>query len=321
MGGFDIFKSTLNNGEWSEPENLGFPINTVGEDVSFILSANGKKGYYSSSNVGGKGDKDIYVITFLVPEKEGVLNTEDNLLAGITKPIREKVIEPEIEIRENQLTILKGIISDAITQEPLEASIEIWDNERNESIGLFDSNSKTGKYLLSLPSGVNYGIAVRFKGYLFNSENIVIPASAEYQVIYKNIELKKLDVGSKIVLRNIFFDTAKDSLRSESYAELDRLAKLLNEYKNLRIEISGHTDNVGSAKYNQLLSQRRAKAVVGYLILEGIDYMRLEYAGYGFDQTIATNDTEEGRQMNRRTEFKILGTDYKAKKSDTAKGS
>jgi len=314
-GGYDIFRSTYDNGEWSEPENIGYPINTVGDDVSFTLSANGKTGYYASSIIGGKGDKDIYVITFLGPEKEGILNTEDNLLAGIIKPVREKVIEPNVKIKTNQLTILKGIITDDFTKEPIEASIEIVDNEKKEVIGIFESNSKTGKYLVSLPSGKNYGIAVRSKGYLFHSETLIIPASSEYQVIYKNIALKKLDVGSKIVLRNIFFDTGKDSLRYESFTELARLYKLLTDFSNLKIEISGHTDNVGSAAYNKPLSEKRARAVVNYLIIEGINIDRLEYIGYGFEQPIVSNDTEDGRQQNRRTEFKILSTNYKSVKS------
>jgi len=319
MGGYDIFKSTLENGTWGKPENVGHPINTVSNDVSFSIIANGKRAYYSSSKLGGKGDKDIYVINYVGPEKKGVINTEDNLLAAVAKPISEKVIEPKVEIKKNKLTILKGIISDAITLDPLEATIEIIDNTKNESIGVFESNSSSGKYLVSLPSGRNYGIFVKSKGYLFYSDNVVIPASADYQVIIKDIQLHKLDVGSKVVLKNIFFDTDKSELRPESFAELNRLKNMLDDFPYLRIEISGHTDNQGSAEYNQKLSERRAKSVVDYLIEKNIVIERLAFVGYGLTQPIATNDTPEGRQMNRRTEFKILGTDYKPAKEKKEK--
>ncbi|MBI2967060.1 MAG: OmpA family protein [Bacteroidetes bacterium] len=311
MGGYDIFKTELKEGSWSKPENLGYPINTPDDDVSFVMTANGKKGYYSSSVIGGKGDKDIYRITFLGPEKEGVLNSEDNLLALRTKPVKERIIEPKVKVREAQPTILKGIISDAVTLDLLEATIEIVDNEKNKIISTLSSNSETGKYLISLPSGKNYGIAVKKKGYLFHSENFIIPASAEYQVIYKNIELKKLDVGSIIILKNIFFDFNKAVLRPESYPELERIVKLMNEFQFITIEISGHTDNIGSAEYNQKLSEARARAVTDYLSGMQIAADRLTYAGYGFSNPVASNDSEEGRQMNRRTEFKVMRTDYK----------
>ncbi|MEK7224972.1 MAG: peptidoglycan-associated lipoprotein, partial [Bacteroidota bacterium] len=119
MGGYDIFKSTYLNGAWGKAENLGYPINTVDDDVSFSITANNKTGYYSSSKSGGFGGKDIYTITFLGKEKEGIINTEDNLIAEKTNPIKEKIIEPEVPLRKNQLTILKGLITDAITLDPL----------------------------------------------------------------------------------------------------------------------------------------------------------------------------------------------------------
>lgn len=319
MGGYDVFSSVWKNGAWSKPENIGYPINTVGNEVSFSITANGKTGYFSSSRYGGKGGKDVYSITFNGPAKEGIINNEDNLIAQLTNPIKEKVIEPKVPKRKMQLTLLKGVISDAITTDFLEASIEIFDNEKNELIGTFSSNSATGKYLISLPSGKNYGISVKAKGYLFYSDNIIIPASGDYKVVRKDVALNKLDIGSKVVLKNIFFDTAKDSLRSESFAELGRLKKLLDDFPYLTIEISGHTDNVGGADYNKDLSNRRANSVVNYLVAHDVASERFTHAGYGFDQPIDTNDTPEGRQNNRRTEFKITGTDYKAGKEKKEK--
>ncbi len=181
------------------------------------------------------------------------------------------------------------------------------DNKKNIVIASFLSNSTTGKYLVSLPAGINYGIAVKAEGYLFYSANFDLPDTARYTVAEKNVALQPLDIGSRIVLRNIFFDFNKATLRDESTAELDRLINLLTTYSSLKIEISGFTDNKGSADYNQKLSESRAKSVVDYLIAHGIPSGRLTYKGYGKDNPIATNETDEGRQQNRRTEFKITG--------------
>jgi outer membrane protein OmpA-like peptidoglycan-associated protein len=185
--------------------------------------------------------------------------------------------------------------------------IVITDNQKNEVVATFQSNSKTGKYLVSLPSGKNYGIAVTAEGFLFNSVNVDLPASKSYQEIEKDIELSKLEVGQKIVLRNIFYDFNKSTLREESIAELDRLERLLTANPTLRIEISSHTDNIGSAAYNEKLSLSRAESVVDYLVnKKKVSKERLEFKGYGFEQPIAPNDSDQGRQLNRRTEFKIL---------------
>lgn len=306
MGGYDIFKSVYENGKWTVPENLGYPVNTPDDDVFFVISASGKHGYYASFNANGYGEKDIYMITFLGPEKEMILNNEDNLLASLAAPIKETVIAPVVEVKVAALTILKGIITDALTTKPLEATIELVDNQKNEVVASFTSNSASGKYLVSLPAGKNYGIAVKKEGYLFHSENFDIPATAAFQEVTKDIALKNVSVGTKIILKNIFFDFDKATLRPESTNELERLTKLLNDVSTLKIEISGHTDAKGAADYNQKLSQNRAKAVVDYLVKAGISADRLTFAGYGKDQPIATNDTDEGRQLNRRTEFKII---------------
>lgn len=306
MGGYDIFKSVFVNGTWTQPENIGYPVNTADDDVFFVISASGKHGYYASSADKGLGEKDIYKVTFLGPEKPMVLNNEDNLLASRTAPVKEMVIAPTILIKEAQLTILKGIITDALTKKPLEATIEIIDNLKNEVIASFTSNSSSGAYLVSLPAGKNYGIAVKKENYLFHSENFDIPLTAAFQEVVKDVELKNVAVGSKIILKNIFFDYGKATLRAESTSELERLIKLLNDVPSLKIEISGFTDSRGSADFNQKLSENRAKAVVDYLIKAGIAADRLTFVGYGKEQAIATNDTDEGRQLNRRTEFKIL---------------
>ncbi len=308
MGGYDIFKSVLNTETkvWSKPVNIGYPVNTPDDDVFFVTSASGKHGYYASFNANGYGEKDIYVITFLGLEKPMIMNNEDNLLASQAAPVKETVIAPVLAIKEAQLTILKGVITDELTKQPLEATIEIVDNLKNQVIASFTSNSSTGKYLVSLPAGRNYGIAVKKDNYLFHSENFDIPNTAAYQEVVKDVALKNIAVGSKIILKNIFFDFDKATLRPESTNELERLAKLLNDFPTLKIEISGHTDSKGADEYNKTLSNNRAKAVLDYLVKAGISAGRLTSVGYGEEQPIATNDTDEGRQLNRRTEFKIL---------------
>lgn len=314
MGGYDIFKSVLDaeTGTWSVPENIGYPVNTADNDVFFVISASGKHGYYTSSaNKDSKGLRDLYMITFLGPEKPMVLNNEDNLLAEATAPIKETVIAPVVEVKEAQLTILKGVISDFLSKEVLEAEIEIVDNEANQVIATFKSNSKTGRYLVSLPAGKNYGIAVKKDGYLFHSENFDIPKTAAFQEVRKDVELKQLAVGTKIVLRNIFFDLDKATLRPESTAELERLIKLMNDVPTLKIELGGHTDSRGSDSYNQQLSEKRAAAVVDYLTNKGISASRLKSAGYGETQLVngcsnGVKCSDDEHQQNRRTEFKVL---------------
>lgn len=308
MGGFDIFYSELDSsGNWGKPVNVGYPINTPDDDVFFTVAGNARYAYYSSAKEDGFGYQDIYRITFLGPEKLMVAGAEDNLLAGSEIAVEQKIETTDtVKIRKVRLTILKGTITDAISEEPIEAEIEIVDNEKDEIINTLNSNSKTGKYLVSLPSGKNYGIAVKAEDYLFYSENINIPFSASYQEVIKDIVLSKVSVGSKIILKNIFFDYDKASIKPESYPELNRLVKLLEAYPNMQIEIGGHTDNHGSLAYNTSLSENRAKSVVDYLIEKGISKTRLEYKGYAFTQPIADNDTDEGRQQNRRVEFKVL---------------
>lgn len=301
MGGYDIFKSEFENGKWSNPENLGYPINTPDNDVSFTMAANKLRAYYSSKKEDGYGDQDLYMITFLGASKPLAMYKQEVLYA-----YKSKVAIPTLSPSIEQNTILEGVILDAELLTPLQATIEITDNSKNELLASFESNSNSGAYLISLKPGKNYGITVSRKDYLFHSENFNIKMDATAKRTKKDILLQKVEVGIKIVLNNIFFDFNKATLTDESIAELNQLVRLLNETPTLNIEISGHTDNVGSAAYNKTLSENRAKAVVNYLTKKGISADRLEFAGYGFSQPVASNDTEKGRQQNRRTEFKVL---------------
>ncbi len=308
IGGYDIFVSELDdNGNWGEPVNLGFPINTPDDDVFFIVAGNGQFAYMSSAREGGYGMQDIWVVTFLAPEIPMTPGTEDNLIASSNASIQTIVKQEVVEIKKVRLTIMKGTVTDVDTDLPVEAAIEIVDLETNEVFANLSSNAATGKYLISLPSGKNYGITVKAENYLFHSENVDVPATTAYQEIIKDIKLKPINVGATIVLSNIFFDFDKSTLRPISKTELDNLIKLLTvDYPNMKIEIGGHTDNYGSLEYNTRLSTNRAKAVVDYLIAHGVAKERLSYNGYAYQQPIATNDTEEGRQQNRRVEFKII---------------
>jgi outer membrane protein OmpA-like peptidoglycan-associated protein/tetratricopeptide (TPR) repeat protein len=309
MGGYDIFYAKkIKGGGWTKPVNMGAPINTPYDDFFFAATANGKFAYIASNRAGGKGGYDIYKATFWGDEKSPSLATEDYLLASVAKPIQDPELVGEVKVTSMaELTVFKGKTLDAITKKAVEAIIEITDNNKGEIVESFTTNSATGKFLISLESGGNYGIAVKADGYLFHSENFDIPQGSAYNLVNKTIELKNIKIGSKIALRNVFFDTGKSNIRSESNAELDRLVQLLKDVPSLKIELSGHTDNTGSAQNNNKLSQARADAVVAYLTSKGIAANRLTAKGYGSDKPIDTNSTASGRQNNRRTEFEITG--------------
>lgn len=316
MGGYDVFKAVKQeDGSWSKPINLGYPINTPDDDVFFTVAANGRDAYITSYREDGVGDKDLYKITLLGPKKEPLMRGENILLANETTPIQRGDFQPIVEAGGSKLMILKGIVRDDETKQPLRAKIELVDNEKNEVIAEFTSDGQSGRYLVSLPAGKDYGIAVKADGYLFHSVNFNMIDKDGYSEERLDIDLKKVKVGSNIALRNVFFDLDRFSLRDQSIIELNRLVALLNEYPNIKIEISGHTDSRGSAAHNKTLSKNRAKAVVDYLVSKGINKNRLTFEGYGYDlpavtdQEIAkmtrTTDKEAAHQQNRRTEFKI----------------
>lgn len=307
IGGYDIFVSKKVGGQWSKPLNMGYPINTPYDDFFFASTANGKFAYISSNRAGGKGGYDIYKVTFWGPEKSPVVDVEDYLLSSIAMPMKDAQVEATVDVNKKSFTVFKGMTIDAMTKKPVEAQIEITDNVTGKVIETFTTNSATGKFIITLASGKNYGIAVKADKYLFHSENFDIPMGSADNLVNKVIELKNIAIGSKIALRNIFFDTGKSTLRAESNAELDRLVKLMKDVPTLKIEISGHTDNTGSATLNETLSQSRAEAVVAYLTTKGIAANRMTAKGYGASKPIASNATDDGKQQNRRTEFEIKG--------------
>lgn len=278
MGGKDLFVSRLGtDGKWQKPENLGYPINTSGDENGLTLTANGKDAFFSSNTLGGYGGYDIY--TFELPPN----------------------------LRPRMVTYVKGKVSDAKTQQPLQAAVEIIDLQKNTAVYQDYSGTDEGDFLATIASGKNYGLNISKSGYLFYSENFSLIGHQAKNPFNIVVQLQPIAVGNKVVLNNVFFDTNKADLKPESLAELQKLLEFLTLNPAVRIEISGHTDDVGNDELNQTLSENRAKAVYQYLIANKIDASRLVYKGYGKTQPIAPNTTEEGRKNNRRTEFKVVG--------------
>jgi len=277
LGGMDLFVSRLGkDGQWQKPVNMGYPINTGGDENGLTLTANGKDAFFSSNTLGGLGGYDIY--TFELPEN----------------------------VRPHVVTYVKGKVNDAKTQQPLEAAVEIIDLEKNSPVYQDYSDINAGDFLATVISGKNYGLNISKAGYLFYSQNFSLIGHEAKDPLVISVLLEPIEVGNKVILNNIFFDTNKFDLQPESLAELAKLIEFMLLNPTLKIEISGHTDNVGNDQINQTLSENRAKAVYDFLIGNKIDVSRLVYKGYGKTQPIAPNDTEDGRKKNRRTEFKII---------------
>jgi outer membrane protein OmpA-like peptidoglycan-associated protein/tetratricopeptide (TPR) repeat protein len=313
LGNSDIFISEFVNNKWKKPENMGYPLNSWEYDGFFTLSPDKKKGYFSTAKEGGLGDADIYAITFLEPKykpkpKPVVVKAEE-VKAKQELPKHEEFVDPEIEIHKiaKVVTLLKGKVIDERNAAPLSAVISLVDNVTNKVITKINSHPTTGEFELTIPHGGNYGVATEKVGYLFNSINFNVPQFAEYQEIDTHIIMVKAEVGSKVVLRNVFFDIGKSDLKPESIAEVENIRELLNHDAHLRLQINGHTDNVGNASSNKALSLKRASAVVNYLVKNGISPTRLSAKGYGSERPIVSNDDEEGgREINRRTEIEII---------------
>jgi len=278
LGGQDLFVTRLNSdGKWQEPENLGYPINSHGNETGLSLTTNGDYAFFSSNKLEGLGGFDIY--TFKMPAK----------------------------IRPKPVTYVKGFVLDAKTKNPLEAAVEIVALQQDKPVYQNYSSVTQGDFLATLTSDRNYGLNISKQGYLFYSENFSLVGYKSDKPFNIRVLLQPIEVGNKVVLKNIFFDTNKFDLRVESRSELQELVNFLAYNPSLKIEISGHTDNAGNDELNQTLSENRAKAVYQFLLSSKVDATRLQFKGYGKSQPIAPNDAEDGRSKNRRTEFKIIG--------------
>jgi len=276
-GDMDIFKTTrLDESwlKWSEPVNMEPPINTPKWDSRFSIDAEGEYAYtFSCEDSCGKGD------IFRVKLKEKL------------KP------EPVI--------LVKGKVMDAKSKTPLQATIRYEDLKTGDVIGTSKTNAQSGEYTMVLTKGKKYGFYASADGYIPISENMGLTEINTYEAIDRELYLFPIEKGESVRLNNIFFETDKYELKPESYAELNRLLQILKKNPSIQIEISGHTDNVGTVFYNLILSKNRAQAVFDYLLSAGIDKSRLASQGYGVTKPIADNETEEGRQLNRRVEIKF----------------
>jgi outer membrane protein OmpA-like peptidoglycan-associated protein len=315
MGNNDIFVSELKNGKWTKAENIGYPINSWEYDGFFSISPDKKTAYYATVKEGDNGGIDLYSIKFLEPKYKPkpepvIVKVEPKK----EEPKKEIFIDPLIQkLKEEKIyTLLRGKVIDENDAHALEATITLVDNETGKVISTIHSNPETGDFELVIPHGGNYGVATEKLGYLFNSINFNVPKFAEYQEIDTHVIMSRAEVGSKIVLKNIFFDVGKSDLKNQSMAELENILDLLKHNAGLKVQINGHTDNTGNAATNKVLSLQRASEVINYLMEKGVDSDRVTAKGFGSDRPIVSNDDEEGgRAINRRTEIEILSADKK----------
>ena len=273
----DLFMARRNDkGQWAKPQNLGYPINTISHEGTLFIAADGETAYYASDRSDSRGGLDIYSFS----------------------------LRPEV--RPAKTRWIRGQVYDVKTKAGLPSAVELTDLATRQTISRVQTDEE-GHYLITLPVGKDYAFNVNRRGYLFYSDNYSLRDKAPDSTYTKNIPLQPIEVNAAIVLRNIFFDVNQYQLKPESQIELDRLVQLLQENPSVRIQIEGHTDNVGNAADNLKLSNNRAKAVVDYLISKGITANRLMAKGFGAAKPVAANTDEVGRAQNRRTELKVVG--------------
>jgi outer membrane protein OmpA-like peptidoglycan-associated protein len=277
MGGLDIFVSRLQeDSTWSKPQNLGYPINTHADENSLLVSADGKIAYFASDRPGGQGDLDLYSF------------------------------ELYQQVRPNAVSFVRGKVYDKETKAALEADVMLYDLSTGALATAAYSDPATGEFLVCLPTGRDYALNAGLEGYLFFSQNYAVQGEGTVTKPFTlDVPMSSLKKDAHIALRNVFFNTASFELLPQSNVELDKLAKLMFVNPTLRIEVGGHTDNAGSDADNLKLSDQRANAVRDFLVKKGIEAARITAKGYGETQPMATNDTEEGRALNRRTEVVV----------------
>lgn len=274
-GGDDLFVARKGpKGSFSLPKNLGYPINTIENEGSLVITADGTTAYYASDRADSKGGLDLYTFSL----REGV------------RPVKTLWI--------------RGTVRDSKTQKGLPSAVELTDINTRQIISLVETD-ETGNYLITLPTGRDYAFNVNRKGYLFYSENFQLAQRAPDSTYIIDIELQPITKDASIVLKNIFYETGSKELSPDSEVELAKLVQLLKDNPALKIQINGHTDAVGKANDNLVLSNGRAQSVMDYLIRNGIQSARLSFKGFGATQPIADNNSEEGRAKNRRTEVKV----------------
>lgn len=335
MGGYDIYRSVYDEKKeiWSEPENLGYPINTPDNDAFIYLSKDGKKGYYASVREDAIGYDDIYMFDLVeqptVKKDPEPVKEEPKKEEPIVEPVKEepkkeepvkeepKKEEPKkepvkpVEQPKKQTFPLKFIVSvqDGSSKEQLSAKVKLQGAKDNVVVGAKSAGKGVFEFTVNTTGVKDYRLTVESDGYIFINQSLALPGVSDKEnTINRIVDMKKLEVGVVSVLRNLYFDFDRATFKQESYNELNKLERMMLQNPNLKVEIGGHTDKVGSKNYNLLLSRKRAEAVKDFLTKKGIDSRRIKVMGYGSSKPLASNDDEdEGRELNRRVEFKVTG--------------
>jgi len=328
-GGRDLYVSYRKaNGSWTPAENMGPAINTKGNELAPFIHADNQTLYYTSDGLPGYGNQDIYLVrkkagnTWGTPENLGYpINTVENegslfvasdgLTAYYTSDRADSrggldlyKFQLQPEARPARTLYVQGYVTDAQTGKYIPCAVELTEDSTQQAVTKLQTD-ETGFYFVTLPVGKNYTFTVNRRGYLFYSDVFPLGGKLPDSTYIKNIQLQPIAVNATASLKNIQFDLKSIELKPVSLTELDKLLQLMNDNPTVHVQISGHTDNIGSDADNLTLSTNRAKAVASYLISKGIAANRLTWKGYGATKPVADNTTEEGRAKNRRTEFTI----------------
>jgi len=314
IGGFDVFRSHLGpDGRWSQAENMGVPLNTPDDDLFYVPSpVDSMVAYISGIRGETQGLKDLYQVTW-IPQR-----VPDSIVPEIMEVYDDVPIVPEgggvdtrslvipVFVPPPRQLVITGRVTDKVTGSPLMASIDIIDIDKNQVIGKALSRKSDGVYTIKRKNRKSFGVEVNAPGYMFLLDVVDIPRPDTVTLVRKDFRMSKMKVGETVVLQNIFFETNLAVITPVSFPALDRVINFMKKNPDIKVEIDGHTDSVGSDAYNQRLSQARAQAVVEYLVKHGISRDRLVAKGFGEAKPVAPNTTPEGRAKNRRVEFRIL---------------
>jgi outer membrane protein OmpA-like peptidoglycan-associated protein len=327
----DLYVSFRTGDEWTEPMSLGPIVNSVDIDFAPFLAADGVTLYFSSKGHGGYGDADIFVTRrldstwqrwsepvnlgptinsslwdayYVIPASGDYVyfGSVDNAI-GESDLVRVGLPQA---VRPGAVALVSGRVINSATQEPVEATIHYERLPRGEEAGTARTDPRTGSYAIALPAGEVYAFRAEAPGMLGVGSNVDLTSLGAYVEKSQDLTMVPLAEGEVVGLENIFFDFGQSVLRNESFPELNRLVDLMGAYPTLEIEVSGHTDGVGSATSNARLSEARVASVVRYLTEKGVDSLRLHTVPAGESHPIADNISDEGRQRNRRVEFRIV---------------
>jgi outer membrane protein OmpA-like peptidoglycan-associated protein len=318
MGGYDIFKSIykVEDDTWSDPVNLGYPINTPDDDIFFVSTKDGKRGYFATVRNDGVGYLDIYMVE--IPDQSKDLadklenKNQKNLSeeGGLANHNIKQVANSKSAQTKLQPVQLLLKVEDGSTQQAIDATVLLKGKQQTETLTAEKLAPGIYQFNIRNDEAEEYMLAVEKPGYMYKNVKISIPPmSADSQEFRKKVSLDPVVTDYRMILEFVYFDINSARLKDSSVGELERLKSFLSGNPEVKVEIAGHTDSSGPATYNQALSQKRAQAIVDYLIAQGITTERLAARGYGETDPIASNDDEaEGRELNRRVELRVLET-------------